>query len=133
MYTADASFTPVLGRGGEVVTTISVQRDITRELEVEARVQRALEMGAVGRLSASMAHDFNNMLTTINGFAAFMQPITNHELLDAAILVNREDNDGCATVTYQHAMHLCHVALDVIDLIGVVYGNTWQLELTEFD
>jgi PAS domain S-box-containing protein len=72
-YTAEATITPVHNGRGRVVNYVSVQRDVTHELQLEEQYRQALKMEAVGRLAAGIAHDFNNLLTAINGYAMLME------------------------------------------------------------
>lgn len=73
LYTAEASIMPVRHGTGAITSFVSVQRDVTRELEVEDQYHRALKMQAVGRLAAGLAHDFKNLLAAIHGFAQLLQ------------------------------------------------------------
>jgi PAS domain S-box-containing protein len=73
LYTDEATITPVRDERGAIVNYVSVQRDVTRELQLEEQYYQAQKMEAVGRLTAGIAHDFNNLLTAINGFAELMR------------------------------------------------------------
>ncbi len=68
-YTAELSLSPVRDRSGRVMSFVGILRDITEELLKEERLMQAQKMEAVGRLAGGVAHDFNNILTTITGYA----------------------------------------------------------------
>ncbi len=64
----DVSLTPIdndeLGR-----FMVGVQRDVTEQLDLEARLRESQRMEAIGKLSGGIAHDFNNILALILGNA----------------------------------------------------------------
>lgn len=66
-YTADASISPVRDASGEIVNHVAVERDVTREMELENQLLQAQKIESIGSLAGGIAHDFNNMLTVILG------------------------------------------------------------------
>jgi signal transduction histidine kinase len=57
---------PFQDEEGRVLGIIN-SRDVTERIQLEEQFRQAQKMEAVGRLTSSVAHDFNNVLTTILG------------------------------------------------------------------
>ncbi len=68
-YVEEATISPVKAEDGRIVSYVAVKRDVTEAMELEERLRHAQKMEAVGRLAGGVAHDFNNILTTIIGYA----------------------------------------------------------------
>jgi len=73
LYTEEATISPLKDEQGEIINYVAVKRDITNELQLEEQYRQAQKMQAVGQLTAGIAHNFNNLLTAINGFAELSQ------------------------------------------------------------
>ncbi|NOY44846.1 MAG: response regulator, partial [Deltaproteobacteria bacterium] len=69
MYHEECALSPVTGEGGEVRNLVVVKRDVTREVEFENRLAQNQRLEALGTLAGGVAHDFNNILTPILGYA----------------------------------------------------------------
>jgi nitrogen-specific signal transduction histidine kinase/CheY-like chemotaxis protein len=61
------SGTRALDAAGTPVHLRLIYRDVTEERTLEAQLQRAQKLDAIGRLAGGVAHDFNNLLTVMQG------------------------------------------------------------------
>ena len=73
LYTEETTISPVRDALGQIVNYVGVGRDITDHLRLAAQFQHAQKMEAVGLLAGGVAHDYNNMLTVILGYAELAQ------------------------------------------------------------
>jgi PAS domain S-box-containing protein len=72
LFEEDARITPVRGADGRTTHYIAVKRDMTSMKTLEEQLYHSQKMEAIGRLAGGVAHDFNNILTTINGYAEML-------------------------------------------------------------
>lgn len=93
LYTEEATISPVVDAGGELLCYVAVKRDITefQKLRAESqslheRLRHYQKMESIGRMAGGLAHDFNNTLQTVRTYCDVlrtrpMPPETLH-LLD---------------------------------------------------
>ncbi|MBN9527721.1 MAG: response regulator [Alphaproteobacteria bacterium] len=58
---------PIIDAAGEVAHLATIERDISDQRVMEARLRQADKIKALGTLAGGIAHDFNNLLTAILG------------------------------------------------------------------
>jgi two-component system cell cycle sensor histidine kinase/response regulator CckA len=76
---------PLQGPQGQLVGLVGLGRDISERKRLEAQLLQAQKMEAIGRLAGGVAHDFNNVLTAILGYAELVL-----DELDAATPLHQE-------------------------------------------
>jgi PAS domain S-box-containing protein len=76
-FPAEASISQISIGGRKFFTVIL--RDITDRKRMEEQLRQAQKMESIGTLASSIAHDFNNVLNNVLGFAAQLKKYINDE------------------------------------------------------
>jgi PAS domain S-box-containing protein len=69
----EAGVWPVYDRSGAVLGVACVVHDLTDRVQLEAQLDDAHRIGAIGRLAATVAHEFNNVLMAIAPFVEIVK------------------------------------------------------------
>ncbi len=114
---------PLRSTDGSVTGTFGISRDITKRKEVEDQLRQAQKMQAVGELAGGVAHDFNNQLTIVKGYADLMlNRLPDDEDLRSAMQEIRDASDRATKLTTQLLAFSRKQVLnpEVIDIGGVL-------------
>lgn len=77
--TINVSVVPVLDERGNILSSVVIYNDITEYKKVFNQLIQSQKLEAIGRLVGCVAHDFNNMLNAILGFADLSLKLINRE------------------------------------------------------
>ncbi|MBU0987748.1 MAG: PAS domain S-box protein, partial [Proteobacteria bacterium] len=88
----ETTISPIRDVSCQIVNFVSVNRDVTQEMTLQAQLLHAQKMEAVGTLAGGVAHDFNNLLQAIQSYAEVLMLENRQNKTDYQIL-----KEICAT------------------------------------
>jgi two-component system, cell cycle sensor histidine kinase and response regulator CckA len=123
------TLSPIRDTSGDVIGASSIQRDITDRKRAEETLRQAAKMEAIGVLAGGLAHDFNNQLYAMSGFAHFiardpgLSPSARQDLFELQKVADR-----MASLTRQLLAFARQQVLspEVLDLNAAV-EDTWPM------
>jgi PAS domain S-box-containing protein len=65
-------FSPVKDQAGKVTHIVATYRDTTEKRNLQDMLDHTQRLEAVGRLAGGVAHDFNNLISVINGYCEML-------------------------------------------------------------
>jgi|GEM_PF-1253021 len=77
----EANISPIRDQLGHITGYVSVKRDISEQVQMEAQLLQAQKMEAIGTLVGGLAHDFNNILGGILGSVDMLGMLLKREAL----------------------------------------------------
>ena len=109
---------------GAPVGALAMVADVTEQKSVEAQLQQAQKLEAVGQLAGGLAHDFNNLLTVIDGYAALLIAGADETTArDLVMIRDAASRAGALTrqlLTFSRAQTARPQVVDVTDLVAGV-------------
>jgi two-component system, cell cycle sensor histidine kinase and response regulator CckA len=126
--------------GGASVRLVSVAQDITEQRQMELQLRQSQKMEAMGRLAGGVAHDFNNILTAILGYAALIETEPEDETTQAHATQIRTAAERAAAlarqllafsrrqVTERRCVYLNEVIPDLLPMLGKILGEQVRID-----
>lgn len=127
---------------GMAVRLVSVAQDITEQKQLELKLRQAQKMEAMGRLAGGVAHDFNNILTAILGYAMLIEtdPADRNGAERHALQIKKAA-ERAATLTRQllafsrrqvvekRAVYIADAMAELVPMLAKLLGEQIHMEL----
>jgi PAS domain S-box-containing protein len=140
-FPVELSLTRIAGDGAPCFT--AVIRDITARLSLEAQLRHAQKLESVGQLAAGVAHDFNNILNVIIGYAGLLlarprpDPEATEPLREIAAAADRAANLTRQLLTFSRkqimqpkVLDLSHVMSQLLKMLRRILGEDIALQFS---
>lgn len=131
--TVEGHWTLLTDADGKPRSVLAINTDITHRLAVEAQLEQAQRLEAVGQLTGGVAHDFNNLLTVILGNSELlMEKLGDNDRLRMLADMTRTAAQRGADLTHRLLAFSRRQALEPrsVDTYGVLLGMHDMLRRT---
>jgi len=124
-WVRDRAF-PVRNAAGQIYRIAGIAQDVTEQRSLEEQFRQAQKMEAVGQLAGGVAHDFNNILTVILGYAQMLlaenqtSPDSAEALTQILQAAERASKLTRQLLTFSRKQEIRPCRLDLNELVGDV-------------
>ncbi|NJD91748.1 MAG: PAS domain S-box protein [Geobacter sp.] len=73
LYWEDTLVAPITNSAGMITNFLAMKEDVSERVRLEEQLHYSQKMDSIGRMAGGLAHDFNNILTAISGYAGIME------------------------------------------------------------
>ena len=123
LFWEHAAISPIRDGNGSITHYLGIKEDITERKKLEDQLRQAQKMEAIGQLAGGVAHDFNNILSTITGYASLLEmSITSDATLrdyvaEIAVASERGANLTQSLLAFSRKQEASLAAVDLNDQI----------------
>lgn len=121
----EITYSPVRDEQGDVVGASQVVRNISNRRRLEAAAADASRLEALGRLAGGVAHDFNNLMTAVIGYAGIIaqsMPENDPRQADLAEIEKAAKRAGALTQQLLAFARRRVIEPRLVDVTGLVQG-----------
>jgi len=130
MYDSEEALIGILGIGRDITDRVRADEDKRR---LEERLQRAEKMEALGTLAGGVAHDLNNVLGVISGYAELLLMASDESSPDRPRLINIMKGGERAAAIVQDLLTLARRGVPGRDVLNLNRIVTDCLQSPEFE
>ncbi|HQB38610.1 MAG TPA: ATP-binding protein [Deltaproteobacteria bacterium] len=127
---------------GEITGFLSIANDITEQKSLESKLLQSQKMESIGQLAGGLAHDFNNVLSVVIGFASLLQmklhlPENEAKMLDNILTASKKAANlthsllafSRKQIMIKHYHNLNNIVTNVTKLLGNLIGEDIEFKL----
>ncbi len=138
----EISYSPVRDEGGAIVGASQIVRNASRRRLQESAEASARRLEALGRLAGGVAHDFNNLMTSVIGYTDLISqslPTDDERQADLSVIMHAAQRAGQLTqqllafarrqVVDPRDVDVGSLVTDFTRLLGPLLGSAVRLEV----
>ncbi len=140
-YIVASTISPIFDAAGALSAYVVVNRDVTRQQQLEADLRQSQKLEAIGTMVSGIAHEINNILTPVMGYAELLHkqltpasPLHDYSAeIRKSVLRARDLIASILTVSRKHkpgvtAISLSSLAAEVMSLIRATLPKNIQIQ-----